>query len=171
MSSALSTEQACNALPRVLLHYDPKGTFLDPSSPDALDGLKTYAAYHQAGKTAKAAIVYVYDVYGPCPQNYQGADLIAEAGFDVFIPDFHKGGSLDQAKLQAMSAEDGLKYREAFRAGFPGKLDSQREPYLRIIAQLKAKGYDKLGGAGFCWGGNLNVSTPELDAIAMVHPG
>lgn len=61
-------------------------------------------------------------------------------------------------------------YRTKFRAG-AGNLEAQREPFRQMIAQLRAKGYDKVGAAGFCWGGNIVALTPELDAHGMIHPG
>jgi dienelactone hydrolase len=41
--------------------------------------------------------------------------------------------------------------RERFRAGFPGKLDTQVEPFKRMIEQLRKQGYERVGAVGFCW--------------------
>ena len=37
---------------------------------------------------------------------YLGADLLASAGFHVFVPDFFKGENLDLPRLTTMSDEE-----------------------------------------------------------------
>lgn len=50
-------------------------------------------------------------------------------------------------------------------------MDSALPVFAEMVAELRRMGYEKVGGAGFCWGGSLVSLTPSLDAHAIAHPG
>ena len=79
----LTPTPACCSIPPVEADYTPKGTYT------TLNGLKTYEIAPKG--EAKAAVLFVYDIFGFAPQTIQAADLIASAGFKVFMPDFLEG--------------------------------------------------------------------------------
>lgn len=163
--ASLTSDQACATLPPVQVDYTPKGKWLD----EGLNGLKTYFTGDGPTKNTRA-LLYIYDIFGFCPQNYQGADMLATQGIDVYIPDMFVGKGLDP-NLKNMNAEDKQKAMAAFREGFPGDPDTQIKPLTDLVKLLREeKGYDKVAGIGFCWGGALVSLVPSLDAIIMCHP-
>ncbi|GFZ44848.1 hypothetical protein JCM24511_02574 [Saitozyma sp. JCM 24511] len=161
----LTTTQACESFPPIEVDYTAKGHWLEADK--GLQGCKTYVS--DPGESKKA-ILYIYDVGGFCPQTYQGADILASQGYHVYAPDIFKGDYMDLKLMPTLSDDEKDAYRTKFRAG-AGNLEAQREPFRQMIAQLRAKGYDKVGAAGFCWGGNIVALTPELDAHGIIHPG
>ncbi|RXK40717.1 hypothetical protein M231_01969 [Tremella mesenterica] len=160
-----SGEKLCNTLPPVEVDYTAKGRWLEGD--EMLNGCKTY--FSSTGPTTKA-LIYIYDIGGLCSQNYQGADILANAGYDVYVVDVMRGGNLDLPKFMEMSSEDKIKVRETFDKG-SGNLSQHAAEMPSYINLLRAKGYTRVGAAGFCWGGNLVVQVPEFDVIAMIHPG
>ncbi|KAK8844541.1 hypothetical protein IAR55_006388 [Kwoniella newhampshirensis] len=161
----MNTDQACACNPVAHHDYDAKGTWIE----GGLNGLKTYHS-PATGGTSKKAILLLYDVFGFCPQNYQGADMMASNGFDVYIPDVFKGGALDFKQVRSAEASEKQKIVQAFLSDFPGKCEAQVKPVQDLITTLREKGYTKVGALGLCWGGSMVTYVPELDAMAMAHP-
>lgn len=70
-------------------------------------------------------------------------------------------------------SEEGTKKRDAYLAGFPAKPQSQSEAFGKVVKQLRADGYSKVGAVGFCWGWKAIVTSSavkDLDCVASCHP-
>jgi len=165
--ASLSSEEACNSLPPATVDYTPTGSWMETG----LKGLKTYSSIAKSHTSPKTAIVFLYDIGGFCDQNYQAADILATQGWDVYIPDAMHGKYLDLKNFMGMSDEEKAKKRAELSSGFPGSVDSQPPKIAEIISELKGKGYEKVAGIGFCWGGSVVSLTPEFDAHVICHPG
>ncbi|ORY29567.1 Alpha/Beta hydrolase protein [Naematelia encephala] len=150
---------ACCTLPPVQAEYTPKGEYIEVA------GLKTYAV---GPEDAKAAILFVYDIFGFSPQILQGADLLASQGFRIVMPDFLVG-KYATAELFAPGHE---AERDAYFSGFPGSLPSQSKPVADVAKYLKAK-HSAVGVIGTCWGYKaviLSEGVGEFEALAGIHP-
>lgn len=78
----MSQSHACCTVPPVISKgYSPKGDY------KTIDGMKTYVT---GPRSAKSAILVVYDIFGFFPQTLQGADILAHADkehqYQVFMP-------------------------------------------------------------------------------------
>lgn len=75
--------KACCTLPPAQAGpYEPKGKYVQAG------GLKTYVV----GPASSAKAIFIlYDIFGFSPQILQGADIVASAGYTVFMPDFFVG--------------------------------------------------------------------------------
>ena len=65
---SMSSEEACHCLPPVRVDYTPKGKWVD----NALGGCRSYVVEGRVSGRGKRALIYIYDIGGYCPQNFQG---------------------------------------------------------------------------------------------------
>jgi dienelactone hydrolase len=120
--------------------------------------------------SGKKGLIFVPDIFGPHPNAYQVADILAGRGFLVVIPDFFHG---DHWPLSDFPPKDGYSSPK-----FQGLLSSLEYPKLKPrvvqgIAILKALGAELIGSVGFCWGATI-VSNLLADGLvsagAACHP-
>ena len=110
-----------------------------------------------AGRTecdgrSKKGIVYIPDIFGPLPNAFHGADILAEKGFLVVMPDFFRGG---EWSLDDFPPKDGFG-GEPFQNFINGlQYADLKDRIERAVAILHALGATSIGAVGFCWGGNL----------------
>jgi dienelactone hydrolase len=104
---------------------------------------------------AKAAVVFVYDIFGPAPQILQGADrLAAHTASLVVMPDFFEGEAPSSGWFPVDTDEKKERFAKfrAEKAGFEGNGE-------KLLAVRKALGErwpgveGHVGVFGLCWGG------------------
>jgi hypothetical protein len=104
--ATMSTQsKACCTIPPVISEgYKEKGEWIN------VEGMKTYAT---GPKTAKSALLIIYDIFGFFPQTLQGADILAhsdkEHQYQVFMPDFFDGKPADISWYPPDTKEKGEK--------------------------------------------------------------
>lgn len=160
---------ACCSVPPAKAEYSEKGSFIE------IDGMKTYKT---GPSSATTAILYIYDIFGFCPQVLQGADFLAHAengpGYQVFIPDFFRGEPYSAADFPPDTPEKGAKLGAFFQGtGAPPKAVGAIPGIIKEI-ESKAHGITKWGIVGMCWGGKVvsyscGPNTP-FTAAAEAHP-
>ncbi|XP_020548635.1 endo-1,3;1,4-beta-D-glucanase-like [Sesamum indicum] len=88
------------------------------------------------------------------------ADKVAAAGFYTVVPDFFRGDPFkDGDSLQIWFKHHG--YDQGFK-------DAKA-----IVKAIERNGISKIGVAGFCWGGKVNVELMErayIEAGVLLHP-
>jgi len=162
--------KACCAVPPVVAEgYKQKGDYL------TVEGMKTYAT---GPKSAKSAILVVYDIFGFFPQTIQGADILAHADkehqYQVFMPDFFDGKPVPIEWYPPDTEEKGNKLGEFFQTSAAPPKTLERIP--KVLKQLESERPDIKEWAivGFCWGGKIvnlisQKGTP-FKAAAACHP-
>ena len=103
----------------------------------------------------------VYDIFGFCPQTFQGADRLAESVKCLLLmPDFFEGEPLPLS-LYPPDTDEKKKIAMEFMAG-PANVDKTVEKLVEAVKEAKEKyGTVKSWGTyGLCWGGK--VSGPQL---------
>ncbi|KAI9656671.1 MAG: hypothetical protein M1831_004581 [Alyxoria varia] len=159
----------CNTPPIVGKGYKPKGDYI------TVDGMKTYTT---GPKTAKQAILVVYDIFGFFPQTLQGADILAHSDesslYQVFMPDFFEGKPADIAWYPPDTKEKGEKLGEFFSTtAAPPKTVGRLSNAMK---ELKDKHPDikDWGIVGYCWGGKIvNLVSQQntmFKVAASAHP-
>ena len=105
--------------------------------------------------SARKAIVHVYDLFGLCPQTYQGADILATQGSEpylVFVPDFI--GSDRAAQLDWFLPDADQKPFQDLLAVVTSK--QMMTDIHETVEALRSEGryghVQKWAGVGFCWG-------------------
>lgn len=105
--------------------------------------------------SARKAIVQVYDLFGYCPQTYQGADILATQGSElylVFVPDFI--GSDRAARLDWFLPDADPKTLHDLLAIVTSK--QMMADIHATVAALRSDGryghVQRWAGVGFCWG-------------------
>ena len=105
--------------------------------------------------SARKAIVHVYDLFGYCPQTYQGADILATQGSEpylVFVPDFI--GSERAAQHDWFLPNADQKPLHDLLAIVTSK--QMMTDIQEAVAALRSEGnyahVQRWGGVGFCWG-------------------
>ncbi|BFZ56866.1 hypothetical protein PYCC9005_003915 [Savitreella phatthalungensis] len=160
-----NTNKACCSIPPVKSDYQPKGDY------EEYAGLKTYVT---GDRNSKNVIVIIYDIFGFAPQTQQGADILGDQGFLVFMPDFFKGSPLPQSLYPPKTDEDKQKVQDFFAgpAAPPSNLTALSE-----FAAASSKKYTQVrnhGILGFCWGGKIaTLASDKRDVFkgtAVVHP-
>ncbi|ODN84793.1 hypothetical protein L202_00664 [Cryptococcus amylolentus CBS 6039] len=142
----------CSDLPPVQAEYTPKGTYTTSN------GLKTYVT---GPEDAKAAVLYIYDIFGFSPQILQGADLIASQGYRVVMPDFLVGNYATPAFFGPGTEEK----RKQYFSQFPAAFATQSKPLADSIAGLKAAGYSRVAVLGACWGYKAALTSEGVSNI------
>jgi dienelactone hydrolase len=118
------------------------------------------------GKGTKG-LLFIPDIFGPHPNAYHVADILAGRGFLVVMPDFFRG---KEWELGNLPPRDPQVFQE-----WIGKhtWDNLRDRVVQGITLLKALGATSIGGVGFCWGGHLIVKALGEGLIksgASPHP-
>ncbi|PVZ96910.1 hypothetical protein BB558_007162 [Smittium angustum] len=150
----------CCETPPVQVNYTPIGkTF---KLKDDLD------CYGVGDTNAKAAIIYIYDIYCLHPNAYQGCDILAKSGFRVIMPDF-----LRYEKTLKPLMDDPVKYREVIRS--KGTYEALKDDFEATKNYIKnIEGFENVALIGFCWGAkkvmNLSAHDSFYKAGALVHP-
>lgn len=126
-------------------------------------------AYVTGDPNWKTGLVLVHDIYGWGGHHRDIADLFAEGGYYVIMPDFFKGG--ENATEEAWN--DGKPQEgAAFLQKFPWSVIS---PVFDLaINHLKSKGIQKVGTFGFCWGAWVcalaSQDYSKVQAVVWYHP-
>ncbi|SNX84240.1 related to AIM2 - cytoplasmic protein involved in mitochondrial function or organization [Melanopsichium pennsylvanicum] len=165
---------------------EPKGQM------EVIHGLSTYVAQpaNPSSDSASKAIIYFYDAFGlKLDNNKIIPDKLADAtGLTVYVPDIFNGGGVPESALaSAPSTAEEMKsasFMSKLKTGaamakagpfFAKNLPAFKIPTLKKwIEQLKeSKGYSKLGGTGFCYGGKLVIAlnaTGHINVSVANHP-
>ncbi|XP_047319341.1 endo-1,3;1,4-beta-D-glucanase-like [Impatiens glandulifera] len=130
-------------------------------SVDYVGGLKSYVS---GSSSSKLAVVLISDIFGyEAPKLRNIADKIAKAGFYVVVPDFLKGDPYDPTNA-ARALPVWIKDHGTDKGFEDAKI---------VIADLKSKGIESIGAAGFCWGAKVVVELsnyPYIQAAVLLHP-
>ncbi|KAK5115040.1 hypothetical protein LTR62_001737 [Meristemomyces frigidus] len=167
--TSTQSKACCTVPPVVAEGYKQKGDYMQ------VEGMKTYAT---GPKTAKSAILMIYDIFGFFPQTIQGADILAHADQDhqyqVFIPDFFDGKPVPIEWYPPDTKEKGEKLGEFFNTSAAPPKTLERIP--KVLKQLESERPDIKEWAivGFCWGGKIvnliSQSGTPFKAAASCHP-
>uniref|UniRef100_A0A0G4I3T4 Dienelactone hydrolase domain-containing protein n=1 Tax=Chromera velia CCMP2878 TaxID=1169474 RepID=A0A0G4I3T4_9ALVE len=114
--------------------YEKKGKI------EEIEGVKTYIV----GEPSKNAVFVIADVFGYDSGRHFGiADQLADEGYYVVMPDLFEGDRLTFADLGTPRlGEFIMKFKPNVWQPLADK----------IYAHLAAKGAQKIGAIGFCWG-------------------
>lgn len=147
MTTIHSSKACCSTpVPTATPSYTPKGSY------------KTHAntsCYITGSASATKAMFYIYDIFGFRTPTLQGADILANAGYLVVMPDFFEGEPADPQWLADKSEENQKKLKS-----FLGRLRDASPFLTKIDALLPELGkvyptVEKWGSVGFCWGGKI----------------
>jgi dienelactone hydrolase len=110
-------------------------------------------------QTAKAAIIFIYDIFGPAPQILQGADRLAEhTSLLVVMPDFFEGKSPNSGWFPVDTDEKKARFAK-FREDYAG-IEENGKKLLVVRRELTERWKDvegHVGVFGLCWGGEFVV--------------
>ncbi|CAA0839890.1 alpha/beta-Hydrolases superfamily protein [Striga hermonthica] len=116
---------------------------------EEIGGRKAYVTGHH--QDSNLAVLLLSDAF----------DKIAASGFLVVAPDFFYGDPFGRGK----SRESWLEAHSPDKGCEDAKI---------VIDDLRSKGVSKIGVAGFCWGGKINLRLAKFDCIqaaVLLHPG
>ena len=106
-------------------------------------------------------VIAVYDIFGFCPQTFQGADRLAESIKGLLLmPDFFKGEPLSLS-LYPPDTDEKKKTAMEFMAG-PANIGKNVEKLVEAVKEAKRK-YGNVrswGTYGLCWGGKVCGPSP-----------
>ncbi|KAK1824784.1 hypothetical protein LTR12_000841 [Friedmanniomyces endolithicus] len=186
--TSTQSKACCTVPPVVAEGYEEKGEYL------TIEGMKTYATQipgKSGPKTAKSAILNVYDIFGFFPQTLQGADILAHADaehqYQVFMPDFFDGKPADISWYPPDNEEKGKKLGEYDYPSHPTERPAwffntlaappktlERIPKVLKAIQAERPDIKEWAIVGFCWGGKIvNLVSQEgtlFKAAAACHP-
>ncbi|TKA42270.1 hypothetical protein B0A54_07358 [Friedmanniomyces endolithicus] len=183
--TSTQSKACCTVPPVVAEGYKEKGEYL------TIEGMKTYATQNSGPKTAKSAILNVYDIFGFFPQTLQGADILAHADgehqYQVFMPDFFDGKPADISWYPPDNEEKGKKLGEYDYPSHPTERPAwffntlaappktlERIPKVLKAIQAERPDIKEWAIVGFCWGGKIvNLVSQEgtlFKAAAACHP-
>ena len=117
--------------------------------------------------SGKKGLLYIPDIFGPHPNAYQVADILAGRGFLVVMPDFFHGNHWD---INDFPPSDKEKFGE-----WIGQLnyDALKPRIKQGITLLKGLGAKSVGAVGFCWGGGIAFNALAeglVKSAASPHP-
>lgn len=158
----MASDACCAAGPPVVSDYEPKGVM------SKINDMDTYFV----GSGPKGAIV-AYDIFGFSSQTKQVCDKLADAGFNVAMPNFLKD---NQWLVEDYPPKDMSELRAWFSSA--GDWDtSVHAPFKAAVAHMKEHmGAEVFVVAGFCWGGYISMKVAALGpesgvkATGCVHP-
>ena len=148
------SKPCCTVPPAVVKDYSPKGHYITLNN-----GMQCYTS---GPSTASSALLIIYDIFGFSPQALQGADILALADtgheYRVFMPDFFRGEPVSLSNYPPDTEEKKNKLG-AFFAGpaNPGETAGKVPALVKEIEE-RAKGIEKWGSLGMCWGGKVRSS-------------
>ncbi|TIB71326.1 hypothetical protein E3Q23_02480 [Wallemia mellicola] len=157
---------ACCSIPPVIdqTNYKPKGTYEKVGHFEK--------AYVTGPSDAHTVLLGIYDIFGYFNQTLQGADILADKGYRVVLPDFFRGKPFPLEKFPPSNDKDKKELGDFFATiASP----SARIPELLNLSNELRQKHSKLGLVGYCWGAAiaLNASTQDIklfDAVAVLHP-
>ncbi|PWA03556.1 hypothetical protein BB558_000240 [Smittium angustum] len=156
----MSLIKECCDTPPVQVNYTPIGkTF---KLKDDLD------CYVVGDINAKAAIIYIYDIFSLHPNAYQGCDILAKSGFRVIMPDLLRNDqTVEQCLGDSAKFMDFLKRKGTYEV-IKDDLDATKNHIKNV------EGFENVALIGFCWGAkivmNLSAHDSFYKAGALVHP-
>ena len=119
---------------------------------------------------AKAGIVVVSDIFGMQPNSMRFADLLAENGYLVVMPDFFGERAWPVEDWPADFEGERWKAHTKWRRN----MDNFKPRMNRAVESLRQMGCVKVGAVGMCWGATLSFllsGEGVIDAAATAHPG
>ncbi|TAQ83639.1 hypothetical protein B7494_g8036 [Chlorociboria aeruginascens] len=152
--------------------YEPIGMYT------TIAGIKTYVT---GPSTSTSAVLLIYDIFGYYPQTLRGADILStfptadNSGIRVYMPDWFDGDVADIANYPADTPEK-EKYILAFfkKQANPERNIEKVGKWMMAVKEDEAKGIEKWGVAGYCWGGKIvsmiSGEGTEFKAAAQCHP-
>lgn len=128
--------------------------------------------YVVGSKLSKKAIMLIYDIFGFHPSTKLGADILADAGFLIIMPDFFRGKPLPQSLYPPTSAEAGKTLSEFFST------QAIPTPHANLLSSLQSEvsklySIETWGYLGLCWGFKVAIlaaSQNPCSALASAHP-
>ena len=105
----------------------------------------------------------------------QGADMLAHAGYQVYIPDFFHGEPFSSADFPPDTPEKGAKLGTFFQGVAAPPKTVGAIP--RVIKDIEAKAggkIEKWGVVGMCWGGKVIIymcNETMTNANLSLHAG
>ncbi|PVU90242.1 hypothetical protein BB561_004954 [Smittium simulii] len=149
----------CNTQP-VQAEYTPTGTKFHLK-----EDLECYAV---GDKNAKAAIIYIYDIFTNHPNAYQGCDILASSGYRVIMPDFLRN---DPPSMETLGdSASFMKYVEA--KGTYKVLEEDFKLAKEYLTQQE--NFSNVFLIGFCWGAKMVMALSAHDSFykggALIHP-
>ncbi|CBZ26516.1 similarity to endo-1-like protein [Leishmania mexicana MHOM/GT/2001/U1103] len=118
---------------------------------------------------SKAGVVLVCDIFGLLPNSKRFADVLAEQGFLVVMPDFFGSLAWPESEWPAdFQSTRWTQYVEKIT-----QFDSFVPRMEAAIAVLRQVGCAKVGAIGMCWGATLPfmmAAQGKIDAAAAAHP-
>jgi len=165
--SNFNPSAACCSTPAVIgPPYQPKGQWTKSNNTKI---------YTSGPEKARKALFICYDIFGYSSQILQGADILADAGYRIFMPDFFDGSPAPLDWMPLDGPEE-VEKMDAFCEG-PGETQKtlKRIGELREGFQEMCPEIEKWGLIGYCWSGfvapyAVGPSTP-FAAVVMNHPG
>lgn len=123
-----------------------------------------------AGQGNKKGLLYCQDIFGPHPNSFHVADLLAAQGFLVVAPDFFRGKHWKVDEFPPVDGFEGEPWTK-----FLAALDYElvRDRVDEGLQLLKALGATSVGALGFCWAGRICVRALGdglIKAAASPHP-
>jgi len=132
---------------------------------EVLDEASKFNVY-KVGQGDKC-VIWNYDIFGfDGGRTRQMADLVAEQGFMVLIPDFYRGTFCDVHKEPQETTVAFLKANSDL-----GKLEKDFKDF--VLPYATKNGAKSFGAFGFCWGTVPVIkfsSFPEFKAGVSFHP-
>ncbi|CAJ1038769.1 hypothetical protein NXY56_008267 [Leishmania guyanensis] len=118
---------------------------------------------------SKAGVVVVSDIFGMLANSKRLADMLAEQGYLVVMPDFFGAQAWPMSEWPA----DFESARWIQHKAKISKFDTFAPRMENAIALLRQMGCAKVGVIGMCWGANLTfmmAAQGKIDAAATAHP-
>ncbi|RDW65427.1 hypothetical protein BP5796_10119 [Coleophoma crateriformis] len=177
MDSKDGYSKACCTIPPVVaaVEYVPRGEY------EEIGGLKTYVT---GSKTAKKALLVIYDIFGFFPQTIQGADILACHGrgtdtnrdgeeYAVFMPDWFEGSPASLAWYPPDTEEKMKAMGTWYTAKRTPNTVVERIPSL--LEEIEKLVGTKEWGI-YCWGGKVvslisSDPSPFFKVGVQCHPG
>lgn len=115
-------------------------------------------------------VIGVYDVFGLHKHTLHGADVLAEHGFRVLVPDVLEGHGLNADEMESMSEQEKMAKFKAFQAEAPS-IPECVEKLQHVVHEVGTDVF--LYGA--CWGAKPAVllairECEKIKGIAWCHP-
>ncbi|OLY84241.1 putative AIM2 family protein [Smittium mucronatum] len=124
--------------------------------------------YVSGDKNSKAAIVYIYDIFGNHSNAYEGADIFARHGYRVIMPDFLRNNPV---RVEMLGDWQRIKSRFETKESYE-MLESDFKAVKDYLVNVE--GFDKVLLVGFCWGAKKAMELSEHDDFylggALFHP-
>ncbi|OLY84546.1 putative AIM2 family protein [Smittium mucronatum] len=155
----MSLISACCTRPPIKMEYTPKGETITLEN-----GLKCYVT---GKKGSKAAVIHLYDIFALRPNSYHAADIFADAGFRVIMPDLLRDHPIKVEML-------GDRQKIIKRLSTVGTYPYLRSDLILVKEYLNGEGFNKIFLSGYCWGAKLAMALSAEDSSylggALFHP-